>query len=136
MIDNIAYTEAQAPVLKGYNVYCDGEGVSLVLTPEAKAQADGTYAVSAIYNLGESALSNTVAVTTGIAGVTTDGGVTVKGGDGCITITGADGQTVTVYSAGGAKMAGRTAQATETIDVPAGLYIVKAGGKTQKVLVK
>ena len=136
MIDNIAYTEAQAPVLKGYNVYCDGEGVSLVLTPEAKAQADGTYAVSAIYNLGESALSNTVAVTTGIAGVTTDGGVTVKGGDGCITITGADGQTVTVYSAGGAKMAGRTAQATATIDVPAGLYIVKAGGKTQKVLVK
>ena len=77
-----------------------------------------------------------MAVSTGLAGVTTDGGVTVKGGDGCITITGADGQAVTVYSAGGASMASRTAQATETIDVPAGLYIVKAGGKTQKVLVK
>ena len=51
MIDNIAYTEAQAPVLKGYNVYCDGEGVSLVLTPEAKAQADGTYAFLTLWPL-------------------------------------------------------------------------------------
>ena len=136
MIDNIAYTEAKAPVLEGYNVYCDGDGVSLVFTPEAKAQAGGTYAVSAIYDLGESALSNTVAVTTGIAGVTTDGGVTICGGEGSITVTGAEGQAVMVYSAGGANMARRTAQATETISVPAGLYIVKAGGKTQKVLVK
>lgn len=135
MVDDIKYTEAKAPVLKGYNVYCDNEAVSMVLTPAAKAEAAGTYAVSAVYDLGESVLSNSVSVTTGIESLTT-GKVYIAGGKGCITITGAEGKNVKVYTVSGMTIADEVAQKTETVNVPAGIYIVKAGNTTTKVSVK
>lgn len=135
MVDDIKYTEAKAPVLKGYNVYCDNEAVSMVLTPAAKAEAAGTYAVSAVYDLGESVLSNSVSVTTGIESLTT-GKVYIAGGKGCITITGAEGKKVKVYTISGMTIADEVAQKTETVNVPAGIYIVKAGNTTTKVSVK
>lgn len=135
MLDDIKYTEAKAPVLKGYNVYCDNETISMVLTPAAKAEAAGTYAVSAVYDLGESVLSNSVSVTTGIESLTT-GKVYIAGGKGCITITGAEGKNVKVYTISGMTIADETAQKTETVNVPAGIYIVKAGNTTTKVSVK
>lgn len=135
MVDDIKYTEAKAPVLKGYNVYCDNEAVSMVLTPAAKAEAAGTYAVSAVYDLGESVLSNSVSVTTGIESLTT-GKVYIAGGKGYITITGAEGKNVKVYTISGMTIADEVAQKTETVNVPAGIYIVKAGNTTTKVNVK
>lgn len=135
MVDDIKYTEAKAPVLKGYNIYCDNEAVSMVLTPAAKAEAAGTYAVSAVYDLGESVLSNSVSVTTGIESLTT-GKVYIAGGKGYITITGAEGKNVKVYTISGMTIADEVAQKTETVNVPAGIYIVKAGNTTTKVNVK
>lgn len=135
MLDDIKYTEAKAPVLKGYNVYCDNEAVSMVLTPVAKAEAAGTYAVSAVYDLGESVLSNSVSVTTGIESLTT-GKVYIAGGKGCITITGAEGKNVKVYTISGMTIADEVAHKTETVNVPTGIYIVKAGNTTTKVSVK
>lgn len=135
MLDDIKYTEAKAPVLKGYNVYCDNEAVSMVFTPAAKAEAAGTYAVSAVYDLGESVLSNSVSVTTGIESLTT-GKVYIAGGKGYITITGAEGKNVKVYTISGMTIADEVAQKTETVNVPAGIYIVKAGNTTTKVNVK
>ena len=134
MIDDIKYTEAKAPVLKGYNVYCDNEGVSLVLTPEAKAQTSGTYAVSAVYDLGESALSNSVSVTTGIEDAVTADNVSITGGKGSITITGAEGMAVKVYSTSGMLIADEVAGKTMTVNVPAGIYIVTTENTTRKVL--
>lgn len=136
MIDNIRYTETQAPVLMGYNVYCDGEGVSLVFKPEASVTQTGTYAVSAVYDLGESELSNTVAMTTGVSGVDAAAGVSIAGGDGCITVSGAEGLALTVYTASGMQVAAVRAGATETISVAEGVYIVKAGSTTAKVIVR
>lgn len=136
LLDNISYTEAQAPVLTGYNVYCDGEGVSLVYVPEAVAQADGTYAVSAVYDMGESVLSNTVSVSTGIGGIDAAGSVNIAGGDGRITVTGAEGRPLSVYTVGGMEVAAVTAQPVETVCVPAGMYIVKVGGVVRKVAVR
>ena len=136
MIDDIKYTEAKAPVLKGYNVYCDNEGVSLVLTPEAKAQTSGTYAVSAVYDLGESALSNSVSVTTGIEDAVSANNVSITGGKGSITITGAEGMAVKVYSTSGMLIADEVAGKTMTVNVPAGIYIVTTENTTRKVSVK
>ena len=136
MIDDIKYTEAKAPVLKGYNVYCDNEGVSLVLTPEAKAQTSGTYAVSAVYDLGESALSNSVSVTTGIEDAVNANNVSITGGKGCITVTGAEGMAVKVYSTSGMLIADEVAGKTMTVNVPAGIYIVTTENTTRKVSVK
>ena len=64
MIDNLTYTRAVNPVFMGYNVYNGSTRMnSEVLTEqEYKATKDGTYAVSAQYDLGESALSNKVEI--------------------------------------------------------------------------
>lgn len=135
MIDNIKYTEAKVPVLKGYNVYCNNEGVNLVLIPETTAQTNGTYAVSAVYNLGESVLSNSVSVTTGIEDAATDNNVNIISGKGFITITGAEGMTVQIYTINGTLITDHIANQTMTVNVPAGIYIVKTNNDTTKTCV-
>lgn len=135
LVDNIAYTEAQAPILLGYNVYCNNEGESFATTNEAQAAAKGDYAVSAVYNLGESALSNSVSVTTGIAEAAQTG-VSAQGGHEVVVITGAQGQSFTLYTAGGVEVASGFAHAKECIKVPAGIYVAKVGEQAYKVAVR
>lgn len=134
LVDNVTYTEAKAPVLKGYNVYKDNAQLTTAEGTSAKTSGFGSYAVSAVYDLGESVLSN--AVTTGISDATSDEGVSVTGQNGYIQISGAYGKAVNVYTVGGQNIASRTAKNTESVSVPAGMYIVKVGGKAYKVTVK
>lgn len=135
MIDNINYTEAKSPVLLGYNVYCGNAVESSVATTGAKAANNGTYAVSAVYDLGESDLSNTVSVTTGIADLQA-ADVTVTSGEGIVTVKGADGKQVEVFGVNGLKVAGSKAKAVETYSVNKGVYIVTVDSKTYKLVVK
>lgn len=67
---------------------------------------------------------------TGIEGVTADE-ISVTGGDGIITVTGAS-------SAAVFDITGRLIESTSknVIDLPAGLYIVRTGNVTTKVKVK
>ncbi len=134
LVDNVTYTEAKAPVLKGYNVYKDNAQLATAEGTSAKTSGKGSYAVSAVYDLGESVLSN--AVTTGISDATSDEGVSVTGQNGYIQISGAYGKVVNVYTVGGQNIASRTAKDTESVSVPEGMYIVKVGGKAYKVTVK
>lgn len=135
MIDNIAYTEAKSPVLKGYKLYLDNAVNSLVATNSAKATANGTYAVSAVYDLGESDLSNTVSVTTGIADLQTSD-VKVMAGNGCIIVKNAIGQNVEVFTLNGQKVAGSVAGETATYQVAKGVYVVMVSNKPYKLIVK
>lgn len=136
MIDNIKYTEAKAPKLLSYNIYCGAENTGSATTTSAKAEgASGSYAVSAVYDLGESELSNTVAVTTGITELNTTN-AKVYGGEGVISIKAANGADVTIYTIGGQKLASIKTADNETVNVPAGVYVAKVGGKTFKVNVK
>lgn len=135
MLDNISYTAAKSPVLKGYRVYNGTAPESLVQTTQALTQGDGTYAVSAIYDLGESALSNTVGVGAGISGPGA-GKVFVRGGRGMITISGAEGKRFAVYNVSGVRSATGTAIQTENVKISSGVYLVRINGKTFKVLVK
>lgn len=135
LIDNIRYTEAKAPVLKGYNVYCNNNVVNSVTTNGMTATTNGTYAVSAVYDLGESDLSNTVSVTTGIADLTMNG-VNVYSGDGMIIVKGAENRNVEVFSINGQKIAGSVAKAVETYNVQQGAYIVTVDKKPYKLIVK
>lgn len=136
MIDNIKYTEAKAPKLLSYNIYCGAENTGSATTTSAKAEgASGSYAVSAVYDLGESELSNTVAVTTGITELNTTN-AKVYGGEGVISIKAANGADVTIYTIGGQKLASIKTADNETVTVPAGVYVAKVGGKTYKVNVK
>lgn len=137
MVDNISYTEAKSPVLKGYKVYGNSEAQGFVTaTSVTAALGNGTYAVSAIYDLGESDLSNTVAITNGIADINADQAVRVAASKGTITVTGAEGRKVEVFAAGGQLMNGGEAKATETYSVPAGVYVVTVDSKPYKLIVK
>ena len=136
MIDNIKYTEAKAPKLLGYNVYNGTElnGETTTATA-AKAQGNGSYAVSAVYDLGESELSNSVAVTSGIDEITS-GQAKVIGGNGTISIINANGSEVNIFSASGQAISKVANAGNETVSVPAGIYIAKVGNKTYKITVK
>ena len=136
LIDNIKYTEAKAPKLLSYNIYCGAENTGSATTTSTKAEgASGSYAVSAVYDLGESELSNTVAVTTGITELNTTN-AKVYGGEGVISIKAANGADVAIYTIGGQKLASIKTADNETVTVPAGVYVAKVGGKTFKVNVK
>lgn len=75
MIDNLTYTRAITPVLLGYNVY---QGLKRIIDATAEleyvAKKVGNYSVSAQYNLGESAATETVNISEvdGIANVEYD----------------------------------------------------------------
>lgn len=136
LVDNIKYTEAKAPQLLGYNIYCNTEKTGSATDTQTKADGkSGNYAVSAVYDLGESELSNSVAVTTGID-VVSAGRTHVAGGKGTITVSGANGESVDIFSLDGQKIAATTAEQDVTINVPAGVYVAKVGGKAVKVSVR
>lgn len=58
MVDDISYTAALTPVLQGYNAYCGTELKGTPTQTTFATNAGGVWAVSAQYDLGESALSN------------------------------------------------------------------------------
>lgn len=93
---------------KGNRLYFAGQGA------ENKVWADFNYA--------------------GVNSVVADAGWKAVGGAGEIAVTGAEGKTVNVYSVAGKQMAAINGDAT--VNVPAGVYIVKAGSNCQKVVVK
>ena len=60
----------------------------------------------------------------------------IRGGQGEIVITTAEPVSVCVYTLGGAVVVTRSLADSDAIAVAPGLYVVKAGNKVEKVLVK
>lgn len=73
--------------------------------------------------------------TSGIDGIAADG-VKVTAGKGFVKITGAEGRTVTVNTVDGLTVANVKAAAEETIRLNAGIYILRIGIHTHRLLVK
>ena len=126
--------------LKGYNVYRDNELVATGVadTNYKDIAPEGTYVynVTAVWEEGESNFSNAAkAICLGVAGIAADG-VKVYALDGSIAVLGAEGLNVEVVVPAGYSVFNRTAGAAERISVDAGLYLVKIGGRTWRVLVK
>lgn len=126
--------------LEGYNVYRNGQKLNEapLTAPEyldmtAQADTEYTYAVTAVYNMGESGISNTVGVMfTGVEAVKC--GVSVKAGRGVIEINGALSP-VSVASADGKLIATGTGSSL-TVKAAAGIYTVTSGRQAWKVIVK
>ena len=142
MVDDISY-EGKALTLRGYNIYCDGQ---LVATAPADAQSfehnvSGlstglhTYHVTALYDEGESALSNAapVAVVNAIKSVK-GRQVQIAARQGCIEVSGVKGLPVSVYNLAGQLCFKGSGDAV--INVAAGQYLVVVGGESTNVLVK
>lgn len=137
LFDNLTYTEAATPVLQGYNVYAFGpEAETFTQDCEYRSERKIQHAVSALYDLGESAITDwrgPSKVSDIFAGAES---LNVRAGKGFITVSDAEGRILTVSNLAGIKFHEAPANGEVTVTLPAGIYVVKAGDKTAKVVVK
>ena len=146
-LDDITYTPlygTTTPVtLLGYNVYRDDKLIaenvtSTSYTDTGVEPGSHSYYVTAVWKEGESNCSDIYEadVVTGINAAKTLGGASVEAGKGRITVSGAEGKRVEVADLAGQTVFRGVAGSTASVDVAAGVYLVKVGGKAVKVLVK
>lgn len=146
MVDDISFYASDSYTgelsLMGYNVYRDD--VCLTAEPIMELEYTDTpddtafhdYAVTVVYDKGESVYSNILRISTlAVDGVSADS-VAVTAGDGNITVTGADGMQVTVYAVDGRKVTSFIGTGRDEVSVTAGVYLVSAGKKSCKVMVR
>lgn len=130
--------------LTGYNVYRNG--VKIVDEPVAGTTHIDTavtpgahdYHLTAVYNHGESAISevcHVVHTQSGIAGVESQT-ATVIAADGCIIITGAESLNVTVSAVNGICLHSGVAGNTVKVNTGTGIFIVTVGDDTIKMAVR
>ena len=140
MVDDITY-QPQPLSLTGFNVYRDGVKIGSTAVESTSYICDELngetheYSVSAVYEEGESPLSNAYSITTGIDQLTGPQ-VQVVAGKGVISIRNNSNQKVTVYQANGQQMFVGSGRNDEVVAAPAGLYVVKVGDMVKKVIVK
>jgi len=146
-VDNISYTKSigdpETINFLGYNVYCGD--ILLNSTPITATEysdinkEDGTYAykVTAVYDKGESVYSNeaTIGLATGFESNYADN-IKIYGGENVIHISHAKGNNVKIFTMDG-KLIYQTLGKQQT-DIPAqsGLYMVRVGTQTGKVIVQ
>lgn len=63
-----------------------------------------------------------------------NGKITINASNGCLTVAGAEGESVKVYAISGALVYEAVAGATETISLEKGMYVVVAGKEVKKVI--
>lgn len=145
MLDDFTFVSSEVAniSINGYDVYRDGEKVNDALVKEctytdAQMPAGShTYVVITEYTLGNSAPSNAVTLSP-ITGIdeTVAQNITIVGSKGAITVTGAEGELVTIAAADGKLIFSGEASARETVAVSAGVYVVRAANVAGKVAVK
>lgn len=142
MIDNIDYTPGYTDLeLIGYNVY--GDGVLLNKEPLSAGQLSyvvnnsnaGIYGITAVYDYdGESAMATVVA--TGIANIASTS-LNVTSVDGKLSVRGAKGKAVSVYTTAGQLVDAFTPATDElSLALKPAVYLVKIGNKAFKVVLK
>ena len=142
MIDDITFTRLEGfdGELKGYNVYCDG--VKLNDAPVAEASylhvpaddAAHTYHVTAVYDKGESELSEPVTIDQSGIGAVLAVGLKVAVEGRSIVVTGAADNLVTINAVDGKPL--HAAKGDARVSVAPAVYLVTADGKTVKVIVR
>ncbi len=143
-IDNVVYKPQ--PVLpeglavESYNVYRNGElldnTAATEFTDNAPSDGDNVYAVSVVYNMGESILSDPCTVgTSGIENNSMDN-IRVYEENGAIVIRGAEGKRATVSDMSGIVLHNDICSDVTVISVSRGVYVVKVNGKEIKVIVR
>lgn len=146
-IDEVVYSVEDAPLSHtGYNVYRNHEKIGSTDAATAEffdeaspvARETRSYYVTALYDKGESMPSESIEVdmSTGIDNVAADhNGIAILAADGTITVTGAEGMAVVIADTTGRTVfATASAGATVSAKAAPGIYIVKAGTTTVKVI--
>lgn len=141
MLDDITFEgdEKAQLTIQGYNVWRDGVCITespvgdLEYIDATATDGEHTYVVTAVYANGQSGASNeaTIAVS---ALDELSAGVVISAGKGLITVKGAEGLAVSVVAVDGKVL--YSAEGDASVAVLPGVYVVKAGRKVAKVIVK
>lgn len=144
MVDDVTFTPAVNAadlVIKGYNVYRDGEKINTALVTEKtyldKTGVDGkkyTYNVTVVYAKTTSGASNDCKIVYSELEEVAADNLAITTENGAIVVTGAEGALVTVVAVDGKTLYNAVGDAR--VEVLPGVYVVKAGEKVAKVLVK
>lgn len=141
MIDDVTFQPAGSVqlTLEGYEVYRDGVKITDTLVEETEyvdtdaVVSDHEYVVVAVFTAGKSAPSNVASLSFSELEEVL-GGVSITTAPGTITVAGAEGLEVSVVAVDGKLL--YNAEGNATVNVLPGVYVVKAGEKVAKVLVK
>lgn len=148
LLDDITYTAKNAPqedlTLTGYRVYRDSAYIGQV-TADALTFVDKSvenaqnrhYQVTALYDKGESPLSEAATVTTtGVRELSASKAV-VRGGKGEIILAGLDGKRAEVFTVNGQRVSTVSNLNSTSLNVAPGVYLVTVQGQaTVKVVVR
>lgn len=144
LIDEVTYesTEPMTLSLLGFNVYRDGVKVNAELLEEgyyvdsAAPAGKHAYNVTAVYEQGESALSNTAGIATAINTVSCKG-VTLYAQGSAIHVKGGQGQQLRVYDTLGQSIYDAAVGSDHfTLTLAPGIYMASVAGRTVKVVLK
>lgn len=126
--------------LKGYNVYRGNDKMTeapIAATSCKDTEAvigSNSYAVSAVYDRGESPLTEVSVEMSGVDGIAH--GVSVTAENGAIVIRGAEGLDFSVVSVSGMVLTQRKAAEVTRVAVEPGIYVVTVDGKIVKLAVR
>ncbi len=145
LIDDVTYESANPDVLefRGYNVYRDGERINSetieeneYIDSDPKSEGKHLYHVSAVYDKGESGLSNVWNSDLSGVGTLEANGMSVKTGDGFISVMNAGGRDVTICTVNGIVVFSEKVGDYALISLEPGIYMLRSGDRTLKVMVK
>ncbi len=146
LVDDVTYADADCTPadsrLEGYNVYVNGRKVNdapVAATAWSGAAPEGKndYRVSAVYDSGESRLSNTVSLGESGIGSTGADSFEIRISGNLVTISGIGRSGATLAAADGT-IAGEADGSSPTAEfrLAQGVYVIKAGNTTRKIIIR
>ena len=145
-VDDIEFESADNHALEAptaYNVFRDDQKLSEAdvtdtsFTDTDVEEGNHTYHVTAIYDAGESGISNKASIFTSGINENEIREISIESADGCITVSGAADIRVTVCGIDGRIIFNAVADSDcVTIRAVPGVYVVTAGGRSAKIAVK
>lgn len=141
-LDDFVYTSVESQntplTLVGYHIVADGQQLTeepvSSTSYKFKGHAGSRVGVYPVYAEGLGSVTE-AGVVSEVEAIALDA-LRISAGEGCIIVEGAIGVDVTVTSASGMLLYRNEGNEMLKIDVPAGIYVVKAGEKVKKLIVR
>ena len=143
LIDDISYISGEASnlTLIGYNVYRDGIRINpetigtTEYTDHTAAGEEHRYDVSSVYIEGESRTISAYSGKEGVGSIIT-GNIHVRSSNGHIEISGATGLEIGISTVDGKCIFNGIGSDPLSVPVEKGIYLVRTGGRSFKILVE
>ena len=144
LIDDIEYTPGYSDInLLGYNIYTNGvkendtPHASREITLDCNSNPSNEYGVSSVYSEGESEMTSITLQTSAANNIKDSANYIVYVEGSSIVVKGAENQAINLYDLNGLEIYKSIGTGNDIIGyVNKGIYLLKVGNKTYKLLVK